>query len=191
MRSTGEKIRNVLALIIVFGLVFTTNRLDRRHFEQAQESLSTIYYDRVLAQDYLFDLSNVFHNRRLRIADGELVSFENDREIESLLVKYEQTTLTRKEETLFLRLKENLNDLKGLGYAGDGNSARTYLDRIDSNLAELSDIQVRESKSHKVRGQESLESNQLISNMELILILFIGVVLQFALFYGGKKKQAG
>lgn len=193
MGSSAEKVRTVLALIIVIGLVFTTNRLDKRHFEQVQENITSIHEDRVLAQDYLFDLSNIFHERRLRMTQGELVSFENDNEIEVILDKYRATYLTSKEKELFQRLTTNLNQLEQLGAAtygsAEGNTPHAILKRIDKILAELSDIQVRESKSLKLRAQKSLESNLLVSNLEIILVVVIGIILQFALFHGGKKRK--
>jgi hypothetical protein len=192
MDSSLEKIRTVLALVVVFILVFTTNRLDKRHFEEVQKSIVAIHEDRVVAQDYLFDMSKYFYEKRLNVADEGYMKFD-DAELVGLMEKYETTRLTKKEEEVYNRMKGNIDELKNLGSIADGpdndRGARTLLNRIDENLAELSDIQVRESKSLKLRAQESLESNLLISNMEIVLVLIIGIILQIAVFYGGKKRK--
>jgi len=179
-----------LGLVMVILLVFITNRLDQKHFEEVQDKLSSIYYDRVVAQDYLFDLSSIFHDRQMRMAKLEILNFNNDQEIETLIEKFEETSLTRKEKELFERLKENVNDLKALGNTtGQGAAAQATLDRIEILLADLSDIQLKESKSLKIQGQDSLDSSKLMSNMEMGIIILFGIVLQFALFSGGKKKR--
>jgi hypothetical protein len=182
----SEKTRTVLGLIMVILLVFITNQLDKKHFEETQEKLSSIYYDRVVAQDYLFDLSQIFHDRRVRLMNGEIISFKDDQEIGSLISLYEETNLTRKEDELFRRLKENIEELSKMGMtalgAAEGNTPRVILARIDGLLTDLSDIQLRESKSLKMQAQESLDSTNLMSNMEMILIIIIGIVLQFVLF---------
>lgn len=179
-----------MGLVMVILLVFITNRLDQKHFEEVQDKLSSIYYDRVVAQDYLFDLSSIFHDRQMRMTKLEILNFNNDQEIETLIEKFEETSLTRKEKELFERLKENVNDLKALGNTtGQGAAAQATLDRIEILLADLSDIQLKESKSLKIQGQDSLDSSKLMSNMEMGIIILFGIVLQFVLFQGGKKKK--
>lgn len=190
MGTGSEKVRTVLGLVMVILLVFITNRLDKRHFEKVQDKISSIYYDRVVAQDYLFDLSRIFYDRRMRMANQEILNFNDDAEIESLISQYEETTLTKKEEELFGRLKENISDLKALGNTtGEGKANQETMDRIERLLGELSDIQTKESRSLKIQAQESLDSSNLMSNLEMGLIIIIGVILQFVLFWGGKKKK--
>jgi aminopeptidase N len=188
MDRGSEKIRTVLGLIMVILLVFITNRLDQKHFEEVQEKLSSIYYDRVVAQDYLFDLSNAFHDRKMRMANLEILNFNNDQEIDALIAKYEETTLTKKEKELFGRLKENIDDLKAQGMI-KRETANANIERIEVLLADLSDIQLKESKSLKIQAQDSLDSSNLMSNLEMALIIIFGIVLQFVLFQGGKKKK--
>lgn len=194
MGSTMEKVRTALALAIVFLLVFTTNRLDKRHFEEVQKNLTAMHEDRVVAQDYLFDISKHFFDKRLRLLSGELMSFAKDDELDTLLARYAKTGLTKKEEEVFLRMEKDISQLQAKGIVNykdtRGTSAEMLLDRIESNLDELSDIQVKESKSLKIRAGKSLESNRLISNLEIGLILVIGAILQFAIFFGGKRKKA-
>jgi len=188
MGSASEKIRTVLGLVMVILLVFITNRLDQEHFEEVQGTITTIYEDRVVAQYDLFLLTNLIHGVQMRMNSGDTVSLDSSGELERVLTEYGQTTLTKRENEIFGRLKENLNDLGARGVIVQGSKTNTIFERIHENLEELSEIQVRESKSLKIQAQDSLDSSNLMSNMEMILIIIFGVVLQFVLFSGGKRK---
>ena len=184
----SEKIRTVLGLVMVILLVFITNRLDQEHFEDVQGTITTIYEDRVVAQYDLFQLTNLIYEVQMRMDSGEIVSLDSSGEMRRVLDEYGQTTLTKRENEIFGRLKENLNKLRTPeNIPGDSNTKTTF-ERIHQNLEELSGIQVSESKSLKIQAQDSLDSSNLMSNMEMILIIIFGVVLQFVLFSGGKRK---
>ena len=188
MGSASEKIRTVLGLVMVILLVFITNRLDQEHFEEVQGTITTIYEDRVVAQYDLFLLTNLIYGVQMKMSSGDTVSLDSSGELERLLDEYGQTTLTKRENKIFGRLKENLNKLSTREVIPRGPNTETTFERIHGNLKELSEIQVSESKSLKIQAQESLDSSNLMSNMEMILIIIFGVVLQFVLFSGGKRK---
>ncbi|HKL39717.1 MAG TPA: hypothetical protein VJ894_03510 [Cryomorphaceae bacterium] len=188
MGSASEKIRTVLGLVMVILLVFITNRLDQEHFEEVQGTITTIYEDRVVAQYDLFLLTNLIHGVQMRMNSGDTVSLDSSGELERVLTEYGQTTLTKRENEIFGRLNENLNKLRTPEIIPGGSNTKTTFERIHQNLEELSEIQVKESKSLKIQAQDSLDSSNLMSNMEMILIIIFGVVLQFVLFSGGKRK---
>jgi hypothetical protein len=189
MGTGSEKIRTVLGLIMVILLVFITNRLDKQHFEEVQDTITAIYDDRVVAQYDLFQLANLVSDLQIRMQTGESVSLDGNVELERLLSEFSQTSLTKKENTVFGRLKENLDKLSASPVIPEGIATTTTFERVHQNLEELAAIQVRESKSLKIRAQDSLDSNLLNSNMEMILIIIFGIVLQFVLFSGGKRRK--
>jgi len=184
----SEKVRTVLGLVMIILLVFITNRLDKQHFEEVQSTITEIYEDRVVAQYDLFQLTNLIYNLEIRVQNGEFVTLDKDGEIRRVLDEFEQTTLTKRESTVLGRLKDNLDKLSGSEVIPQGQTTTTTFKRIHSNLEELADIQVRESKSLKIRAQDSLDSNNLMSYMEMIVIIIFGIVLQFVLFSGGKRR---
>jgi len=184
----SEKVRTVLGLVMIILLVFITNRLDKQHFEEVQSTITEIYEDRVVAQYDLFQLTNLIYNLEIRVQNGEFVTLDKDGEIRRVLDEFEQTTLTKRESTVLGRLKDNLDKLSGSEVIPQGQTTTTTFERIHSNLEELADIQVRESKSLKIRAQDSLDSNNLMSYMEMIVIIIFGIVLQFVLFSGGKRR---
>ncbi len=188
MGTGSEKIRTILGLVMVILLVFITNQMDKKHFEDVQGTITTIYEDRVVAQYDLFQLTNLLYDHQMRMREGEIVAFDKNGEVNRVITEYGQTTLTKREEEIFGRLKENLNKLSGSDFIPQGPTTETTFERIHENLEELSAIQVKESKTLKIQAQDSLDSSNLMSNMEMIIIIIFGIVLQFVLFSGGKRK---
>jgi hypothetical protein len=188
MRTGSEKIRTVLGLVMIILLVFITNRLDKQHFEEVQETITSIFDDRVVAQHDLFQLTNLIYNLEIRMQKGESVTLKKDGELGRVLDEFAQTTLTKKESTVFARLNENLDKLSASEVIPLDQATTTTFERIHRNLEELADIQVRESKSLKIRAQDSLDSSNLMSYMEMIVIIIFGIVLQFVLFSGRKRR---
>jgi hypothetical protein len=174
---------------MIILLVFITNRLDKKHFEDVQDTITAIYDDRVVAQYDLFQLTNLIYGVQFRIQEMEFVSLDGNVELERILSEFSQTTLTKKESTVFGRLKENLDKLSDSEVITRSPATDITFERIHQNLEDLAAIQVRESNSLKIRAQDSLDSNLLISNMEMILIIIFGIVLQFVLFSGGKRRK--
>lgn len=187
-QSEMEKIRTILGLVMIIILVFMTNRLDKKHFEEVQETIISIHYDRVVAQDYLFQLTNLVQEDHRKVLKGELNSIDQSGETKALLDQYAETTLTKRESEVFGRLKDNIDLVSSPNNIEPGASSEAIFARIDQNLKELAGIQVKESKTLKISAQDSLDSNNLMSNMEMILIILFGIILQFVLFSGGKKK---
>jgi hypothetical protein len=60
---------------------------------------------------------------------------------------------------------------------------------IKSDLIELSEIQIKESQSLTSIAQRSLDTNNLMSNLEIGFLVFIGLIIQFTIFYRVKKSK--
>ncbi|MFT6998380.1 MAG: hypothetical protein ACJAQ4_002141 [Cryomorphaceae bacterium] len=191
MGTASEKIRTVLGLVMIILLVFITNRLDKKHFEEVQGTITEIYEDRVVAQYDLFQLTNLIYEAEFGVQERDTFPFDKNGKVETLLNEFEQTTLTKREREVFGRMKDNIQKLKLPEMLLSSLENTTTFERIHQNLEELSEIQVKESNSLRIQAQESLNSSNLMSNMEMILIIIFGIVLQFVLFSGGKKKLKG
>ncbi len=106
--SLSNRVNIGLALFIVFLLVFATNRLDQRHFNTVQDTLTTIYSDRVVAQDYVYKMSNVMCKKHLKILDASLVYSQSNlnKEFAALIDVFSTTKFTSRELRTFEELKE-------------------------------------------------------------------------------------
>lgn len=193
--SLSNRVNIGLALFIVFLLVFATNRLDQRHFNTVQDTLTTIYSDRVVAQDYVYKMSNVMCKKHLKILDASLVYSQSNlnKEFAALIDVFSTTKFTSRELRTFEELKENFNALLQLESKSttliDRDQQVLLIDAIKTDLNNLSLIQVSESKYKVGVAQRSLDTKNLMSTLEIVFLVIIGFTVQFALFYRVKKSM--
>jgi hypothetical protein len=182
------------ALTIVLLLVFATNRIDKRHFDTVQNAVTTLHTDRVLAQDFIYKMNTIIYEKQLLILDesANYIDFNNDFHI--LLENFSNTKLTTKEAKIFDRLKTDFNELiitekKAIEGSIEKEVLIASLNTIKIDLVRLSEIQISESKHLTSLAQKSLDTTNLMSNLEIGFIILIGLLLQFTIFYRVKKSK--
>lgn len=191
--SFSNRINVGFALLVVFLLIFATNRIDKRHFETVQDTLITVYKDRVVAQDYVYKMNNIMHKKQFQLLDPTSASNQDNlnKEFATLIDVFSTTKLTRQESKTFDNLKQNFETLKqNEGKAESGLKGKIILDNINSiktDLNKLALIQVSESKTKIGVAQKTLDTNNLMSRLEIVFLILIGIIFQFAVFYNVKK----
>ncbi|MGO4912637.1 hypothetical protein [Leeuwenhoekiella sp. W20_SRS_FM14] len=198
--SISKRVNAILALSIVFLLVLATNRIDRKHFEVAQNSVKEVYNDRVVVQDYIFSISNALFYKRLALKDSlvKLQRLKENENIRTLLLNFKETKLTVAEARNLDKLQANFDRLIQLEsqYSQPvkdtvvlkGKISQT-LEAMQVNLKELSEIQIRESRDLTFNAQKSLDFSELLSNLEILFLIITGIAIQFILFYRVKKSR--
>lgn len=193
--SFSNRINIGFALLVVFLLVFATNRIDKRHFETVQDTLKTVYEDRVVVQDYVYKMNNIMHQKQLQLKDSSTTDNQNNlnKEFATLINVFSTTGLTRNESKTFNDLKRNFENLKRTEIKTDGsvNSKKLIqnIEVIKTDLNNLALIQVSESRTMIGVAQKSLDTNKLISNLEIIFLILTGVLVQFTIFYRVKTSN--
>jgi len=204
--SFRSRLNIVLGLIAVFLLILGTNRIDKRHFEVAQTAVTSVYEDRVLAQDYIYKLSNLIHKKQLNFQNGsETVNNSINKEVQTLIDLFSETKLTINESKTFKDLKSDFESLKSKEnsyYKSMKNIEFTdstapaaptalynELATLQSDLDNLALIQVGESKSVLSTAQKSLDMSNLMSSMEVYSLLVIGIIILVATFYRVGKSR--
>lgn len=203
--SVSNRINITLALLAVFLLVLGTNRVDKLHFDTVQNALTTVYKDRVMAQDYLFKMSNIVYEKKLNLSTYPETSAEVSTNFKDILALYYKTELTAKESKFINEVKNLYQDYEAQEQAYKKFKAKNAsavpsaaiiqtLDNLQLNLSELSQIQVTESRKMTGLAQKSLDSNNMLANMEIWFLLIVGIAAQFAIFYNvikfNKKVKA-
>ena len=195
-----QKFNLALALLAVFFLILATNLVDRRHFETAQEALTSVYEDRVVAQHYIFEISTIVYQKEQQFIENNTNkwSVENDARIEELMEKFAGTKLTTSERRQFESLKEHLTTLERIEtkYRENSINNKTHVipeifKHIKNDLNDLAETQILESKSKMFLAQKSLNTTNLLSNLELGLLIIVGIAIQFVIFYRIKKTSYG
>jgi phosphatidylglycerophosphatase A len=195
-----QKFNLALALLAVFFLILATNLVDRRHFETAQEALTSVYEDRVVAQHYIFEISTIVYQKEQQFIENNTNkwSVENDARIEELIEQFAGTKLTTSERRQFESLKEHLTTLERIEtkYRENSINNKTHVipeifKHIKNDLNDLAETQILESKSKMFLAQKSLNTTNLLSNLELGLLIIVGIAIQFVIFYRIKKTSYG
>lgn len=195
-----QKFNLALALLAVFFLILATNLVDRRHFETAQEALTSVYEDRVVAQHYIFEISTIVYQKEQQFIENNTNkwSVENDARIEELIEQFAGTKLTTSERRQFESLKEHLTTLERIETKYRENSTHNntqvipeIFKHIKNDLDDLAETQILESKSKMFLAQKSLNTTNLLSNLELGLLIIVGIAIQFVIFYRIKKTSYG
>lgn len=183
-----------LAVTIVLLLVFATNRIDKRHFETIQNTIATLHTDRVVAQDFIYKMNTIIYQKQLLKVDESDKNKNLNKDFYALLDNFSQTKLTIKEAEIFEKLKTDFAQLilKEKKVAEGSMLKDTLINRLNSiksNLVHLSEIQISESKHLTGLAQKSLDTNNLMSNLEIGFIVLIGLLLQYTIFYRVKKSK--
>lgn len=191
------KISALVVLIVAFVLL--GNAWNERKTDQLTRSFDSVYKDRLLAESYLMDLTDLLH-RESRImqhpeADEPLAElrtqlFALDTALDRIIIDYQDTYLTADEEVWFNRLKIHLAMVRELEHmlleAPDRpawlvhNSHR--FDQVfaltSNDLAELSRIQLDEGNDLKKRSTQLLANASIFAKLQMVVVLIVGMLIQ-------------
>ncbi|MBD0852212.1 MCP four helix bundle domain-containing protein [Maribacter arenosus] len=200
--SVAQRIQIGLIMTIAFLLVLGSNRLDSRHFSTIQTTVNSVYKDRVVVQDYIYQLSTIFHNKKLKLIknyNDNTITSENEK-AQLLLIDFGITKLTQKESSLLNELNRQFSKLQELEdkivqpsneiEADLGIVALKTLDEMQRNLDALAKIQLSESEQLTELSNKSLGMNILLSKLEVAFMIIIGVAILFLIFYPVKTMHA-
>lgn len=197
--TTPQRIQIGLVLAMAFLLVLGSNRLDQRHFSTVQTTVNSVYKDRVVVQDYIYQLNSIFYNKELELIENKLPSTSQNVKVDQLLVDFENTELTYDERNHLKTLNgqfEKLQDLENRIInpstnidADLGILARKTLDEMQLSLDALAKIQLSESEHLTQLSNKSLGMNILLSKLEVAFLIIIGIAMLALIFYPIKTMQ--
>jgi hypothetical protein len=67
----SNKIKWSVGLLLVIVLIVSTNFIDQNNFQRIQDSVTSIYEDRLIAKDLLFDIQLEIHDKELLLAENK------------------------------------------------------------------------------------------------------------------------
>jgi hypothetical protein len=192
-----NKIRWVASILLVFLIVLATNLIDRNNFNKLRYSVTTIYEDRIVANDLLFDMLLLVQEKQVAFISSDSLFFQarnekNNREIEGLIERYEQTELTEKEQHLFNDLKEELRSLKNLEkqlIPSESKKNSIVLKRIDQivqHLHSLSKVQLEEGRYQVSISNRTMDTINLFTQVEIVFLILMAILMQIIILYQPK-----
>lgn len=194
-----NKIKLILGILVVFVLIVATNLIDRSNFLKVKNSVVTLYEDRLIADELIFEMSSLYHEKEIAALKANSNYFEkhsktNNEKLRLLIEKFEKTKLTEKEEIVFLNLKANNeaiqtaeNDLVKSNFS-EINPFVSLSSKIKRNLFELSKIQSDEGGRQRSISKSAIESIELFTQMEIYLLAVLAIIVQIIILYNPKMK---
>jgi hypothetical protein len=153
-------------------------------------SVTTMYEDRIVASDLLFDMSRIIQKKQLALvgSDTDDVGQMNDfhQKLNLLTEKYLQTKLTEKETLVFSKLQEKLQALEDKELKTEPllvEETLKTLDVIHQYLFDLSKIQVEEGRQQVFISNKARDTIELFTQGEIIFLVFMAIVIQIIIFY--------
>ncbi len=197
-----KKVKWFLAVLGVFLVILATNLIDKKNFIRVEGVVEKIYNERLLAKELLLNVSIQFHEKELAYAlnDSTYLQSKNDAvntKIRELLQMFDRVEATHKEEIILKELNENHTKLIQLESNRQVNDVLYTSDcseifsAINTNITELSVEQVKEGKNQKFYARDAINMVKLFSKMEIYILIFLALILQFIILYNPKKIQTG
>ncbi|MFZ6053039.1 MCP four helix bundle domain-containing protein [Halocola ammonii] len=198
--SIANKIRWVASILLILLIVLLTNLIDQDNFSKLRNSVTTIYEDRIVANDLIFEMSTAVQKKEIAVAtkDSAFFSTQNgvvNRQIENHIERYEQTKLTEEERETFNDLKEELQNLKKLeeqftaSEAFEAEKMRRSIDEITSHLSDLSKIQLHEGRKQMAISNKAMNTIDLFTQGEIIFLIIVAILVQIIILYKPRKTQ--
>lgn len=192
-----NKFKWILGISMIFLLIIATNLIDKNNFSRVRDSVSTIYKDRIVANDLIFEISNAIHKKEIAIVLADSIFFKRinldvNSNIKDKIEKYNTTELTKKEAIIFSDLKNNLQVLEkeekkyiNSNYT-DNNSLINKISSITENLYALSKIQLEEGERQMSISQKAMAKVDLFTQIEIYFLIFLAIVIQVIVMYEKK-----
>lgn len=191
-----NKIKWVLAVLLVFFLILATNFIDKNNFNRIKDSIVNIYEDRLLAKGILFDMSMLVNEKYLavRTQDDSFTVAQNNKlnaQINKLVNEFKTTKLISEEQEIFDELSLNIEEVNALENDSIVNNEviAEKLDEVKYNLVQLSKIQLEEGKRQMFLGKKAIDSVELLSQIEVYCLIFLAIIIQIIVLSGFKKKK--
>jgi hypothetical protein len=194
-----SKVKWVASIMLVFSIVLITNLIDKENFNQLSYSVKTIYEDRIVASDLLFEISLLIQEKEVAIISEAPAFFQGrnkqvDLEIGGLIGRYEQTQLTEQEKFIFKQLKEELKELKEREHNfvnsanNNDNNLLELTSSITQHLHDLSKIQVKEGRRQVSISNNAMDAIDLFTQVEIVFLIVMAILVQVIILYKPKES---
>jgi len=195
-----NKLKWILGILMVFVLIIATNLIDKHNFVQVRDSVVTIYEDRLVANDLIFEMLKSVQQKEIAVSLVDSTFFESknakvNQDLQALVSRFEDTKLTSTEATVFTDFKANVellfaSETKFLtSNYNDNSEVVTHIENLKTNLSDLAKIQLVEGNRQMSISKRALDSVELFTQIEIFILVFLAIVIQIIVMYNPKEKE--
>lgn len=188
-QSIKNKLVASIILLTLCVLVLLSNYLDRIHSENIKHSISTLYEDRLLVEEYILKMTHDVYKIREHIIENKHLN-KNDNTITSLSKKfhvtyidYSKTKLTDLEKLTLNKLDLNFKEFKE-ALDNEQTNLLQHTNVILNTLNTLSKIQLDESLVVMKQVDSQYAVIKTSSQFVFGIVILILIVLQILVFSG-------
>jgi hypothetical protein len=193
-----DKIKWIAGILLIFIVILFTNLIDKESFRKLNESATSIYEDRVVASDLIFEITIRIQEKEIAMAisDSLFLQTQNDnlnQEIQGFVDAYEGTKLTQKEEKLYNNLKKELDELyvveQQFFNSGYKNHVPVFerIDNVIHYLYDLSKVQLEEGRRQMKISNKAMDNVKLFTQIEVVFLIIMAILIQVIILYKPKK----
>lgn len=195
-----NKLKWILGILMIFVLIIATNLIDKDNFVRVRDSVATIYEDRLIANDLIFEMQKSVHKKELAVSLSDSTFFQNQNSkvndnLKSLVSRFEQTKLTSEEANVFKDLKGSVQALidsesqyLNSDYS-DNSQIINHIESLKTNLNDLSKIQLNEGSRQMSISKRALDTVELFTQIEIYFLVFLAILVQIIVMYKPKEKS--
>lgn len=185
--SIKNKLTASGVLMLLCLLVLTSNYIDRAHTDNVKNMISTLYEDRLIAEEYILKMtSGIYQVKEVINSDASNKSKVNG--INNLLLNikegnraYQETKLTKIEIIKAKELATILREFDSISIT-ETDLKLVHANMLLGVLNQLSNIQLNESKQIMKYAESLYASSKTSSQFVFALIIVILFVLQALIF---------
>jgi len=169
----------------VLCLVMLTNIQEQHLVKRINESVTSLYSDRLVVGDYIHQLSNRMEELLILLSETSFSPKDVNLElkkINQLNTLYEKTVLTDKENINFNEFKIYIQQITQHVNSMDYANAIEISKHARQTLETLSSIQLEEGKVKLDEVLRMTSTSTLMSYIEIVILIVIAVLIQILVF---------
>lgn len=190
-RQLKYKTRIGLLLVAIMGIILLNNISGRSNYADLDQSMTSLYKDRLMPATYIFRLSDHLYQKKLlhdQPAPGQPAQLQqHDAAMRNLIRDYEATRLTAEEQQQWLIFKQQLQQYDRAVTRGQTVLATQSFDRALKCLEALSTIQTGEGNQLRQSSSAIISATAVRSSFEIVLVILLGMV---TVLLVGTSKEA-
>lgn len=191
-----SKMTAALLLFTVLGVVIVINFSDRSNSTKINKAISSIYEDRLVVGNYIFQDAQYFQKITHIVENPSYNISEKQENIAALLAKisdlntlYSKTKLTEEEKLNFDRFTNLCKEIAQASSAGSLDRVKEQSGEAVAILHNLSTIQISEAKLEMESANSLYNFSTLSSHFEIAILVIIALLIQ-ALIFSSKAMNS-
>lgn len=174
-------------LFLLCVLVLISHYIDRNHTKNVKAAISTLYEDRLIAEEYILKMTSGIYQVK-EVINANIPDVNKNQIIDNLLISineehnaYLKTKFTDAEEQKATELSSILDELDSFQLSENAQKLKTANNALQV-LNQLSAIQLEESKQIMENAESLYLSGKISSQFVFAIIIIILFVLQALVF---------